>query len=79
MHQLILIDDINRLELLNAIEEMVLPKNNEFENSVGLLVNIKDKPIILVVEDNSDNVLTANALLASNYTIIKAFTPICNF
>lgn len=37
---------------------------------------IKGKPLVLVVEDNPDNMLTAKALLADNYTVIEAVNGI---
>jgi CheY-like chemotaxis protein len=36
------------------------------------LQTIKGNPIVLVVEDNPDNMLTVKAILADNYTIIEA-------
>jgi CheY-like chemotaxis protein len=34
--------------------------------------NINGKPVVLVVEDNPDNMITVKALLGTNYTIIEA-------
>lgn len=33
---------------------------------------VVDKPIVLVVEDNPDNMITMKALLAENYTVLEA-------
>ena len=73
IHQLIQKGDVNRSELLLAISTMVYPEP-EYSKKVQPLVRepIGEKPLVLVVEDNPDNMLTAKALLADNYVVIEA-------
>ncbi len=56
IHQLVQKGDINRKDLLKSVQEMAFKK----------------KPIILVVEDNPDNMLTAKALLSDQYQVVEA-------
>jgi signal transduction histidine kinase/CheY-like chemotaxis protein/HAMP domain-containing protein len=72
IHQLIQKGDIKRYELVHSITSMVFPF---IENKVQpKLVKspIDGKPLVLVVEDNEDNMITLKALLADNYTVIEA-------
>ncbi len=73
IHQLIQKGDVNRSELMKAVEAMVNPP------TVGTnvvpqaeLQSIEGKPVILVVEDNLDNMTTVKALLADNYIVVEA-------
>ena len=72
VHQLIQKGDVNRDELLHAVWEMVTPKTPEPENVLRQLQNIEGKPLVLVVEDNPDNMITVKALLADNYVVLEA-------
>jgi len=72
IHQLIQKGDVNRNELLKAITTMVSPTIIESPKIQPKLQTIKGNPIVLVVEDNPDNMLTVKAILADNYTIIEA-------
>ncbi|MDQ1238845.1 MAG: hypothetical protein QG577_1030 [Thermodesulfobacteriota bacterium] len=65
IHQLIQKGDISKTELLSAVGAMVTPRPARREP-------IRDKPVILVVEDNPDNMLTARAVLQANYHVIEA-------
>lgn len=71
--QLIQKGDVNRHELLLAVQGMV----NQIDNKKAELHKEKsgkliEKPKILVVEDNPDNMLTVKALLANDYEVIEA-------
>lgn len=74
IHQLIQKGDVNKAELISAIANMVntqvdvLPKTEETKVSQ----EITGKPVVLVVEDNVDNMVTVKAILGNNYTVIEA-------
>ncbi len=69
IHQLVQKGDINRNDLLKAIEEMAFKVVMPLPAPIS---NLSSKPVILVVEDNSDNMLTAKALLSDNYLVLEA-------
>ncbi len=64
VHQLIQKGDVNRLELQNAIDSMLFPPQSATTR--------RAKPLILIVEDNPDNMITAKAILADHYDVIGA-------
>ncbi len=72
IHQLIQKGDVNRSELQNAVSTMVNPKTEVDVKPKRELQTIKGKPVLLVIEDNPDNMLTVKALLADNYTVLEA-------
>lgn len=78
IHQLIQKGDVNKAELISAIANMVntqvdvLPKTEETK----VFQEITGKPIVLVVEDNVDNMITVKAILGNNYTVIEAIDGI---
>ena len=72
VHQLIHKGDINRLELVNTILGMLDPQVKEMEKTQGTNQKTREKPLILVVEDNLDNLLTAKALLSDEFDVIEA-------
>jgi signal transduction histidine kinase/CheY-like chemotaxis protein/HAMP domain-containing protein len=72
VHQLIQKGDVNRRELLIAIETMVSPEIVETIVPQREIQNIVGKPIVLIVEDNPDNMLTIKAILDGNYTLIES-------
>jgi signal transduction histidine kinase/CheY-like chemotaxis protein/HAMP domain-containing protein len=72
IHQLIQKGDVKRHELLKAVEQMVFVEVEETVKTRRQLQSIKGKPVVLVVEDNPDNMLTVSALLSENYTVIQA-------
>jgi len=73
VYQLIQKGDINRDELLKAVRSMT-PAKSAPKTAVKpkKAVPVKGRPLILVVEDNPDNLLTVKALLASDYDLIEA-------
>ncbi len=71
IHQLIQKGDIKRYELLDTISNMVFTEIEKQPKRV--LQIIKGKPVVLVVEDNPDNMITVKALLRDDYTVIEAF------
>jgi len=72
VHQLIQKGDVSRVELLNAVETMVYPENEDELKPVIQLQTITGKPLVLVVEDNPDNMITVKAILADNFIVLEA-------
>jgi CheY-like chemotaxis protein len=72
IHQLIQKGDVNSNELISAIDTMVFPEITTAKGSSDEMHPIKDRPVVLVVEDNPDNMTTAKAILTDNYTVIEA-------
>ncbi|MCD6285132.1 MAG: response regulator [Anaerolineae bacterium] len=88
IHQVIQKGAVNRSDLLAAISEMVSPRQGEetappprsvlpAQTSVTpvpvpVRKRTSGRPIILVVEDSPDNMITARALLQETYTVIEA-------
>jgi len=70
VHQLIQKGDVNRVELMNMVESMVATP--EKVKPKRILQEIVGKPVVLVVEDNPDNMVTVKAILADHFTIIEA-------
>ncbi len=74
--------DINRKELLNIIRKMVFPEVNtaspaakkQYPKPSGKKVKRSaEKPLILIVEDNVDNLLTMKSLLGDNFRVMEAY------
>ena len=72
VHQLIQKGDVNRIELLNSISKLVITGKEEIKTESKPVRRINGKPVILVVEDNPDNMLTVKAVLENKYTILEA-------
>ncbi|WAI02052.1 hybrid sensor histidine kinase/response regulator [Methanogenium organophilum] len=74
IHQLIQKGDIDRKSLLAAVERMVSePVEQVSPKPVqSPRHEVRDRPVILIVEDNADNMMTAQALLREHYTPIGA-------
>ena len=73
IHQLIRKGDIKQNELLKIVKSMVYDNTSEqTAPQVKHTPPDREKPEILVVEDNPDNMITVKALLADDYTIIEA-------
>lgn len=68
VHQLIQKGDVNRVDLLNAIQSVAFTVVAPTPASTVT----KNKPMVLVVEDNPDNMMTAKALLSDNYQVLEA-------
>ena len=76
IHQLIQKGDVKRNELLNAVNSMVYQTNIETATIQRKPLNSIDKPIVLIVEDNTDNMITVKALLAENFVVYGAINGI---
>jgi len=72
IHELIQKGDVNRIDLQNAVASMVFPEPVETLKIEPVLPIITGKPVVLVVEDNPDNLLTVKAVLADDYIVIEA-------
>jgi len=72
VHELIQKGDVNRMELLHAVATMVSPEVAEIIIPQRELQIIEGKPLVLIVEDNPDNMITVKAILDNNYTVIGA-------
>ena len=72
VHQLIQKGEVNRVDLLNSVANLVYTKPIEIEVKKTELQTIKGKPVILIVEDNPDNLLTVKAILENKYTVLEA-------
>jgi signal transduction histidine kinase/CheY-like chemotaxis protein len=72
VHQLIQKGDIKRLELRQAIINMLHP-HVVMKEQVSLKSQaIKGKPVVLVIEDNPDNMTTVKALLEDHHIVLEA-------
>lgn len=74
IQQIIQKGDINKEQLLNAVARMMFPDAIEAgkPEAETRRVPIPGIPLVLVVEDNPDNMLTIKALLDGKYNIIEA-------
>jgi CheY-like chemotaxis protein len=72
VHQLIQKGDVNKNELLGAIASMVPVERAIMPLSRKSAGNIRGKPVVLIVEDNKDNMLTMKALLAQDFILLEA-------
>lgn len=72
IHQLIQKGDVNRNELLGSVSAMVFPENLETLKPARKLQPIPVKPVVLVVEDNPDNMITVKAILSGSFTVVDA-------
>lgn len=85
IHQLIRKGDVSRSELLNAVAWMLMSKENAAQQPTSSAQPaylaqpasshrrpVEGKPMVLVVEDNPDNMVTVNAVLSNDYIVLEA-------
>ncbi len=74
IHQLIQKGDIDRSSLLATVGRMVSGPMEQVSPKPARSPRqgVRDRPVILIVEDNPDNMMTAKALLREHYTPIGA-------
>ena len=75
IYQIIQKGDINKEDLLKAINGMIRKNLNIVEkNKIGksFSLSTNGKPKVLIVEDNPDNLLTTKVLLGEDYIIYEA-------
>ena len=74
IHQLIQKGDINKDQLLREVERMLYPEHYLTPPHHATKVHLSEMeiPVILVVEDNPDNMLTLKALFTGKFTILEA-------
>jgi signal transduction histidine kinase/CheY-like chemotaxis protein/HAMP domain-containing protein len=72
--QLIRKGDINKDQMLKAVAGMMFSEVKEIITPAKKLARIStlDTPVVLIVEDNPDNMLTIKALLDGKVTVIEA-------
>jgi len=63
---------VNRAELLQTVRQMTFREMDEKKMPERVVQSIVGKPVVLVVEDNPDNLLTVKALLDQKFTIIES-------
>jgi len=72
VHQLVQKGEIKKQELLNNIASMFIKTEEIPQKNEHKIQNIDGKPLVLIVEDNPDNLLTVKALLTENYDVVTA-------
>ncbi|MDP2844270.1 MAG: response regulator, partial [Acetobacterium sp.] len=72
IHQLIQKGDVNREELKKAIASMLYPETREKKVKHFMSRTDQRKPLVLAVEDNSDNMITVKALLSDHFRVLEA-------
>jgi len=74
IHQLIQKGDINKDQLLSTVARMMFPESVEVSLPIGKPARrpVTGIPVVLVVEDNPDNMITIKALLDGKCRIIEA-------
>ncbi|MHB1484482.1 MAG: response regulator [Saccharofermentanales bacterium] len=79
IHQLIQKGDVDRARLQDVISSLLFPVEvveveaaEAAEMPQRKLQLIEGKPVVLVVEDNPDNMITVKALLSDHHTVLEA-------
>jgi signal transduction histidine kinase/DNA-binding response OmpR family regulator/HAMP domain-containing protein len=72
IHQLIQKGDIDRNNLQDAIAKMLVKQHDVVKASVKPDV----KPVVLVIEDNPDNMITVKALLDDQFVVLEALDAV---
>ena len=74
IHQIIQKGDINKDQLLSEVHRMLYPENSVTLPHHAMPVHLSDMeiPVILVVEDNPDNMLTLKALFNGKFVVLEA-------
>jgi signal transduction histidine kinase/CheY-like chemotaxis protein/CHASE3 domain sensor protein len=81
IYQLLQKGEVNREQLLQLIFNMVFPSekvsgkvpDKKTESHGTIKIKQGEKPLILVVEDNVDNLLTIKSMLGDDYRVIEAY------
>ena len=72
IHQLIRKGDVNLEELVRVVKEMLTGGHQPVEGPLQESIHEQNTPLVLVVEDNPDNMLAANALLEGKFKVLGA-------
>ncbi len=72
IHELIQKGSVDSNELISSIDLMIFPELTATNGSPDEMLPVREKPVILVVEDNADNMITVQAILAGSYHVIEA-------
>jgi len=72
IHQLIQKGDVNRINLQTSVFNILYPEDVEVKEVQKVSLPIGSKPVVLVVEDNPDNMITVKALINDHYNVLEA-------
>lgn len=72
VHQLIQKGDIKKEELQLAVLSMTQAREEEPTKEEKKPIEFSEKPKVLIVEDNEDNLITVKALLSNDFTVFEA-------
>jgi len=74
IHQLIQKGDINKDQLLSVVARMMFPESVQVKSPIvkPSRITVSGIPLVLVVEDNPDNMITIKALLDGKCRVIEA-------
>jgi CheY-like chemotaxis protein/anti-sigma regulatory factor (Ser/Thr protein kinase) len=72
VHELIQKGDVNRIHLLEAVAKITNTQKEVIAPKKRAILPIDGKPVVLIVEDNPDNMITIKAVLEDGYTILEA-------
>ncbi|NQV50098.1 MAG: response regulator [Candidatus Marinimicrobia bacterium] len=72
VQELIQKGDVNPNALLGAVANMLFPETEALKTLQPEPPTIKGKPVVLIVEDNPDNMLSAKAVLSDGFTVLEA-------
>ncbi len=79
IHQLIQKGNVNKTELLSAVNQMVMKHTATIAEKINdttikaIPPEINGTPRVLIVEDNQDNMTTVKALIDSRYVVFEAY------
>ncbi|WP_297087938.1 response regulator [uncultured Draconibacterium sp.] len=76
VQQLIQKGDVNANEMLEAVANMLFAEILESDAPKAETKTTKEKPLVLIVEDNPDNMLSVKAVLNDAFTILEAVNGI---
>ena len=76
VRQLIQKGNVNSDDLLGAVANLLFPETEELKTLQPELQTIEGKPVVLVVEDNPDNMLSARVILSDDFTVLEAVNGI---
>ncbi len=74
IHQLIQKGEINKDQILTQVDRMLYPEQyiKTSHHAIPVHLSETEVPVILIVEDNPDNMLTLKALFSGKFTILEA-------
>lgn len=64
--------NVDPQKLKNVVIGSFIPATVEIKKEHKIISKTSEKPVILIVEDNPDNMMTARAILNENYSLLEA-------